>query len=63
MIQGLWDWQVEATIDIKIGDADADSYNYGPTAVILAWWETSKKDKHGKQCNYRWKKIHRLLFK
>ena len=28
MIQGLWDIQVEAIIDVKIGDADADSYKY-----------------------------------
>ena len=27
MIRGLWDSQVDATIDVKLGDADADMYN------------------------------------
>ena len=35
MIQGLWDRQVEAIIDIKLGDADADSYTYKPMAALL----------------------------
>ena len=32
----LKDRQVEAIIDVKIGDADADSYKYEPMSVILA---------------------------
>ena len=48
MIRGLWDKQVEATIDAKLGDADADSYKYEQMVAILARWETIKKDKHGK---------------
>ena len=28
MVQGLWDCQVNATIDVKLGDADADTYKY-----------------------------------
>ena len=51
MIRGLWDKQVEATIDVKLGDADADSYKYEQMAAILARWETIKKDKHGKHRN------------
>ena len=51
MIRGLWDRQAEAIIDVKLGDADADSYKYEPTAALLAWWETIKKDKHGKHCH------------
>ena len=51
LVQGLWYCQVDAIIDIKLGDADADSYNYEPMTVLLARWETIKKDKHCKHCN------------
>ena len=55
MIRGLWDWQAESIIEVKIGNADADSYKYDPMEMLLAWWETIKKDKHGKHCNNKWK--------
>ena len=48
MILGLWDRQVETIIDVKLGDADADSYEYEPVVALLDRWETIKKDKHGK---------------
>ena len=51
IVQGLWDHKVEAIIDVKLGDTDADLYKYEPTAVLLAWWETIKKDKNGKHCH------------
>ena len=51
MIRGLWDRQVDAIIDAKLGDADADTYKYEPMASLLARWEKIKKDKHGKHCN------------
>ena len=51
MIQGLWYGQFESIIDIKLGDTDADSYKYEPMVVLLARWETTNKDKHGKHCN------------
>ena len=38
MVRGLWDFQVDAIIDVKLGDAEADSYNYEPVAALLAWW-------------------------
>ena len=57
MIQILWDKQAEFIIDVKLGNADADSYKYEPMAALLDWWETIKKDKHGKKCNDQWKKI------
>ena len=38
MIKGLWDRQVEAIIDVKLGYADADTYKYKPMTVILARW-------------------------
>ena len=37
MIRGLWDLQADAIIDIKLGDADTDSYKYEPMAALLAW--------------------------
>ena len=51
MIRGLWDRQVDAVIDIKIGDADADTYKYEPMTSLLARWGKIKKDKHGKHCH------------
>ena len=51
MFRGLWDHQVEAIIDVKLGDTDADSYKYETTAALLAQWETIKKDKHGMHCH------------
>ena len=38
MIRGLWDRQIDAIIDIKIGDADADTYNHEPMTSLLARW-------------------------
>ena len=36
MIQVLQDQQDDAIIDVKLGDADADSYKYEPMAALLA---------------------------
>ena len=36
MFRGLWDRQFDAIIDIKLGDADADSYKYELMAALLA---------------------------
>ena len=39
MIPGLWDRQVDAIIDVKLGDGDdADTYKYEPMTALLAWW-------------------------
>ena len=38
MIQGLWDRKFDAIIDVKLGDADVDSYKYEPMADLLARW-------------------------
>ena len=43
MIQDLWDFQVNAIIDVKLGDADADMYKYEPMTSLLASWEKFKK--------------------
>ena len=50
MIQVLWYRQVEAVIDVRLGDADADPYKYEPMVALLARQETIKKYKHGKHC-------------
>ena len=36
MILGLWDLQVDATIDVKLGDADADTYKYETMTSLLS---------------------------
>ena len=46
MIRGLWDRQVEAIIDVKLGDPGTDSYKYEPMAALLAWCETIKHSNH-----------------
>ena len=51
VIQVLWDRQAESIIDVKLGNADADSYNYEPMTALLDWRETRKKNKHGKDCH------------
>ena len=43
MIRGLWDRQVGAIIDIKLGDTDADTYKYEPMTALLSRWERSRK--------------------
>ena len=57
LIRGLWDLQVEAIIEVKLGDADADSYKYEPMEELLARRETIKKDKHGKHCHHHQKQF------
>ena len=53
MIQGLWYRQDDSIIDVKGGNADAESYKYEPMAALLDLWETIKKYKHGKHCHYQ----------
>ena len=50
MVLGLWDRQVEAIINFKLGDADMDTYQYEPMTALLSRWEKTNKDKHGKHC-------------
>ena len=56
MVQDLWDFQVKAIIDVKIGDADEDSYKYEPIAALLSRLETIKMDKHSKHFHDQGKK-------
>ena len=51
MIRDLWDRQVDAIINVRLGDADAETYKYELMQSILSRWENIKKDKHGKNCN------------
>ena len=51
MIQCLWDLQVDAIIDVKLGDADADMYKYEPMPELLDRWLKIKKYKHGEHCH------------
>ena len=38
MIRRLWYCQVDAIIDVKLGDAEADMYKYEPMTVLMARW-------------------------
>ena len=51
MIQGSWDQQVEDIIDVKLGNANADSYKYEPMVALLGEWKIVMKENHGNHCN------------
>ena len=38
MILGLWDHQVDAIIDVNIGESDADTYKYDPMTALISKW-------------------------
>ena len=57
MIRGLWDFQFDAIIDVKLGDSDADTYKYKPMTSLLVRWENIKKNKYGKHCHDQRKKF------
>ena len=59
-IRGLWDRQTYAIIDVKLGDADTDTYRFESTKNLLAQWEKMKKDNHNKHCHEQRK--HFYLF-
>ena len=49
LIQGLWEVQTDAIIDVIFDDADIYTYRYEPMDKILDFWEKENKDKHGKK--------------
>ena len=51
MIRGLWYFQVDAILDVKLWDANVDTYTYNPMTALLAGWENIKKYKHGRHNN------------
>ena len=51
MIRGLWDSQFYAIVDVKLVDADTDTYKYEPTPALPDRWENIKKDNHGNHCH------------
>ena len=61
MVQGLWGRQIYTIIDVKLGDADADSYKYEPMVALLERWETIKKYKHNKHCHDQQNCFRRLF--
>ena len=38
MIWVIWDQQAESIIDVKLGDANADSFKCDTMMELLAWW-------------------------
>ena len=38
LILGLWDRQNDSIIDIKLGNADADTYSFEPMVTLLDRW-------------------------
>ena len=62
MIQGLWDHQVNAIVDVKLRYSGVDMYKYEPMPKLLYKWENIKKDKHSKNCHHKRKLFRRLFF-
>ena len=48
IIRGLWYHEVNAIINVNLGDSDANTYKYEPMISLLSRWEKIKKYKHGK---------------
>ena len=51
IILGLCERQTDAIIDIKLGDADAETYRYEPTHKLLYCWGEINKEKYVKNCH------------
>ena len=47
LIRGLCESQTDAIIDVRFGDADADTYKHKPMDKLVTRWEKEEKDKHG----------------
>ena len=58
LIWEWWKWQTDYIINVKLGNADADTYRFEPMDNILARWEKANKDKNGKQCYEQQKYFH-----
>ena len=61
MIQCLWYQQDDAIIDVKLRNADSDSYKYKEMTALLGWGDTIQKNKQGKQCHDK-RKIFSLCY-
>ena len=62
IVRGFWDHQVDAIIDVKLGDANAYTYKYEQMISLLDMWENIKKDKRGKHCHSQWNYFRCLFF-
>ena len=49
LIQGLWENYTDVRINVKFGDADADTYNHELRDKIMDFWEKYNKYMHSKQ--------------
>ena len=45
LIQGLWESQTEAIIEVRLGESDCDTHKKDPTKTLLDWWKKENKDK------------------
>ena len=48
---GLWDRQTNVIIDVKLGNADVDTYRFDLMVNLLYWWEKINMDKNRKNCH------------
>ena len=60
-IQGLREIQKEAIIDVRFGDADAETRKPVRTEMVLVGWEKTDKDKHGQAWYYQHRKFYLFI--
>ena len=61
-IRGLWEIQIGAIIDIRFGDAEADTYKPEVMDKLLVQWKKIKKEKHGQNCYNQQKHFSPFVF-
>ena len=61
LVRGLWERQTGTIIDVKIGDAGANTYRFDPIVMLLGWWEKNKNDNNGNHFHDQWKKNYLLV--
>ena len=60
-IQGLWEIQTDAIVDIRFGDADAETWKTEGMDKLFPRWEVFNKDKHRKHFHNQQKKYPFVL--
>ena len=58
---GLWDRHTDAIIDVKLGDADTESYRFETMVGLLYQWDNINKDNHGNHLHNQLKQFSNFV--
>ena len=61
LIRGLWDRHIDAIIDVKLGNADTDTYRFALMVTLMDIWDKMKKYKHERHCHKQHKPFSMFL--